>query len=73
MNNKLILSIFAILLCAAMVPFGFTSKASPYIFGWLPFPLLYWWILMFVNLIFILWVCSCFVKSAQKDKKEEVK
>lgn len=73
MNNKLILTIFVVLLCAGMIPFEFTSTPEPYVFGWLPFSLLYWWILMFINLIFIAWVCRSFVKSAEKDKKEEVK
>lgn len=73
MNNKLILTIFLVLLGAAIIPFGFTSVQGPYIFGWLPFTLLYWWILMFINLIFIFWVCSAFVKNAEKNKEEEIK
>ena len=73
MNNKLILIIFIILLGAAIIPFSFTSTLGPYIFGWLPFPLLYWWILMFLNLIFMFWVCKSFVKSVESNKEEEGK
>lgn len=66
-KNKLIASVFITLLLLAMLPFGFTKNPEPYIFGWLPFPLFFWWILMFVNLIFVLLVTHDFVKN-EKDE-----
>lgn len=69
MKHKLILSIFAILLLLGMAPFSFTATPEPYIFGWLPFPLLYWWILMAINLIFVLWVTKQFTKNAKKEEQ----
>lgn len=71
MNHKLILIIFVILLLLGMAPFSFTATPEPYVFGWLPFPLLYWWILMAINLVFVLWVANSFVKDANKDPREE--
>lgn len=68
MNHKLILSIFVVLLLLAMIPFSFTASPEPYIFGWLPMHLLYWWILMIINLIFILWVAKKFTDSAKEEK-----
>ena len=52
-----------------MMPFEFTKSPEPYMFGWLPFPLFYWWILMFVNLIFVLFVVKDFAKN-EKDGEE---
>ncbi|HLR20709.1 MAG TPA: hypothetical protein VK087_01755 [Tissierellaceae bacterium] len=68
MNHKLILSIFVVLLLLALIPFSLTATPEPYIFGWLPFPLLYWWILMVVNLVFVLWVSKKFVESSKEDE-----
>ncbi|WP_297281315.1 hypothetical protein [uncultured Anaerococcus sp.] len=68
-KNKFILCIFIILLFLAMMPFEFTKSPEPYMFGWLPFPLFYWWILMFVNLIFVLFVVKDFAKN-EKDGEE---
>lgn len=67
MNHKRILTIFVVLLLLAMLPFGFTKSPEPYIFGWLPFPLMYWWALMFVNLGFVLYVAAQFVKNEKED------
>ncbi|MBC8587208.1 hypothetical protein [Paratissierella segnis] len=69
MNHKLILSIFVVLLLLAIIPFSFTASPEPYIFGWLPLPLLYWWSLMVINLIFVLWVAKKFTESAKEEKK----
>ena len=71
MNHKLILIIFVILLLLGMVPFSFTATSEPYIFGWLPFPLLYWWILMIINLIFVLWVAKKFTDSVKRRRNDE--
>lgn len=71
MNHKLIAIIFAVLLLAGMLPFGFTASPEPLVFGWLPFPLLYWWVLMFLNLVFVLWVAHCFVKEAEEKNRAE--
>ncbi len=71
MNHKLILIIFVILLLLGMVPFSFTATPEPYIFGWLPFPLLYWWILMIINLIFVLWVAKKFTDSVKRRRNDE--
>ena len=30
-----------------------------------------WWILMIVNLLFVLWVCKCFVDSNKRKGEEE--
>ncbi|MDD7305757.1 MAG: hypothetical protein PUG67_04125 [Peptoniphilaceae bacterium] len=68
-KNKIIMGIFIVLLLLAMIPFSFTKSAEPYIFGFLPFPLFYWWILMFVNLIFVLIVAHDFVKN-EKDEED---
>lgn len=70
MNNKLIGAIFAVLFFLCMFPFAFTNSPEPYIAGWLPFPLLYWWILMLLNLVFVCWVCHVFVKNAKKTNGE---
>ena len=71
MNHKKILTIFVVLLLLALIPFGFTSTPEPYVFGWLPFPLLYWWILMIVNLVFVLYVAKEFVKYEGEDDNDE--
>lgn len=68
-KNKIIMSIFIILLLLAMIPFGFTKSPEPYIFGWIPFPLFYWWTLMFINLVFVLYVVHDFVEN-EKDEEE---
>lgn len=66
MNNKIIFIVFVILLLSAMIPFSFTESPEPYIFGWLPFPLFYWWLLMFINLAFVLIVAKKFVNHSKK-------
>lgn len=67
-KNTLIKVVFVILLLLAMLPFGFTKSPEPYVFGWLPFTLFYWWILMFVNLIFVLIVAKDFVKNGEDEE-----
>lgn len=67
-KNTLIKVVFVILLLLAMLPFGFTKSPEPYVFGWLPFPLFYWWILMFVNLIFVLIVAKDFVNNGEDEE-----
>ncbi len=71
MNHKLILTIFVILLLLAMIPFSFTATPEPYVFGWLPLPLLYWWGLMIVNLVFVLWVAKKFTMHSKGESKHE--
>lgn len=68
MNHKLILGIFAILLFLGVAPFSFTATPDPYLFGWLPLSLGYWWVLMAVNLVFVLWVAKEFVKHAKEEE-----
>ncbi len=70
MNHKLIITIFVILLLAAMVPTSFTATPEPIFFGWLPGPLLYWWGLMAVNLVFVLVVAKQFVESDEGEDKD---
>lgn len=70
MKYKLIFTIFVILLMLALIPFKFTASPEPFLFGWLPLTLAYWWILMFLNLIFVLWVAYSFVKSDDNDGEE---
>lgn len=71
MNHKLIGCIFAVLYFLCVIPFPFTQGTPIYLFGWLLLPLAYWWILMVVNLLFVLWVCKCFVDSNKKKEEEE--
>lgn len=71
MNHKRILTIFVILFLAGAIPWPFTSGEQTYLFGWLPGCLLYWWILMIINLIFVLWVAKVFVASNEKKEGEE--
>lgn len=71
MNHKVIGSIFAVLYLLCVIPFPFTYKSSVYLFGWLPLSLAYWWVLMVVNLLFVLWVCKCFVDSSKNKGDEE--
>lgn len=71
MNKKLIAVIFAILLLLAAIPLPFTAGSQIYLFGWLPLSLAYWWVLMIVNLIFVLWVCRSFVRHSAKENKKE--
>lgn len=71
MNKKRIFVIFVILLILAMVPLKFTTAPEPYVFGWLPGPLLYWWILMVLNLIFVFWISKEFVKSEKEEEENE--
>lgn len=68
MNHKLILGICSILIALAIIPFSFTASPEPYIFGWLPLSLLYWWVLMIVNLAFVLWVAKKFTDSAKEER-----
>lgn len=70
MNHKLILSIFVVLLLAAMIPTEFTATPDPILFGWLPAPLLYWWVLMAVNLVFVLMVAKHFVESSEGEDED---
>lgn len=70
LNNKLILTIFIILLLAAMIPTKFTETPDPILFGWLPGPLLYWWVLMGINLIFVLVVSKKFIESDEGEDNE---
>lgn len=70
MNHKRIGTIFVILLLLGMLPFPFTAGEQIYLFGWLPFALLYWWCLMIVNLVFVLWVCNCFAKTNKEEEAE---
>ena len=60
MNHKLIGGIFAVLYLLCVLPFPFTKGAPAY-----------WWILMVVNLLFVLWVCKCFVDSNKRKGEEE--
>lgn len=71
MNNKRVGIIFVILFLLAALPLPFTSGAQTFLFGWLPVSLAYWWVLMVVNLIFVLRVCKKFVETSKKegDKK----
>ena len=71
MNHKLIGGIFAVLYFLCVIPFPFTQGTPIYLFGWLLLPLAYWWILMVVNLLFVLWVCKCFVDSNKRKGEEE--
>lgn len=71
MNHKWIGGIFAVLFLLCVAPFPFTEGAQTYLFGWLPLALAYWWVLMVVNLVFVLWVCRCFVNSGKKKGGEE--
>lgn len=68
-KKKLVAIVFIILLTLGMFPWPFTANPEPYIFGWLPFPVFYWWVLMFVNLAFVLWVAKVFVAEAKEEKK----
>lgn len=70
MNHKLIGIIFLVLFLLSAAPFPFTQGEQIYLFGWLPLALMYWWILMVLNLIFVLWVCRTFVKSSKKKEGE---
>ncbi|MCL2602626.1 MAG: hypothetical protein FWD91_07415 [Treponema sp.] len=67
MKNKVIIPIFVVLLLLAMVPLSFDSGSMRLLFGWLPLQLAYWWILMFVNLTFVLCVARHFVKTSKKE------
>ena len=67
-KKNVIKIIFVILLMLAIIPFDFTKNAEPYIFGWIPFPLFYWWILMFLNLIFVLKVAYDFVRNENDEE-----
>ncbi len=71
MNNKRIFTIFIILFLAAAIPWLFTKGDQVYLFGWLPGCLLYWWILMIINLIFVLRVAKEFVATSEKNKEGE--
>lgn len=70
MKNKIILPIFAVLFLLGAIPFKFTESGANLLFGWLPVPLAFWWVLMFVNLIFVLAVASHFVKTSEKEEEE---
>ncbi|MCG0276249.1 MAG: hypothetical protein L5655_08860 [Thermosediminibacteraceae bacterium] len=63
------LIIFVILLLAAAIPFEFTERPEPYVFGWLPFPLFYWWILVILNLLFLYWVSSSWLREINEKKR----
>lgn len=71
MNHKLIGTIFAVLFLLGMLPMPFTAGEQMLLFGWLPLALAYWWVLMVLNLIFVLWVCKSFVNSSKKEEEQE--
>lgn len=71
MNKKLIAVIFIVLLLLAAIPLPFTAGTQTYLFGWLPLSLAYWWVLMIVNLIFVIWVCKSFVKHSEKEDEQK--
>lgn len=68
MKHKRIGIIFLALYLLSAIPFPFTQGTQIYLFGWLPLALMYWWILMVLNLIFVLWVCRSFVKHSKKEE-----
>lgn len=68
MNNKRVGIIFVILFLLAALPLPFTSGPQTYLFGWLPLALAYWWVLMIVNLVFVLLVCKKFVEAGKKKE-----
>lgn len=71
MKHKLIGTIFAVLFLLAFLPLPFTEGEQTMLFGWLPATLAYWWVLMVVNLVFVLWVCKSFVKHANEEDEKE--
>lgn len=71
MKNKVIVPIFIVLFLLAVIPFGFTTLTNSMLFGWLPASLAFWWMLMILNLVFVLAVCRHFVKVSEKNKGEE--
>ena len=71
MNNKVIIPIFIVLFLLGFIPFPFTKQSPVLLFGWLPVTLASWWILMFIDLIFIYCVCRHFVKVSQEKEGNE--
>ena len=71
MKNKIIIPIFIVLFLTTAIPWPFTAASGNYLFGWLPRPLAYWWILMAVNLVFVLLVSRHFVKTSKDEEYEE--
>ena len=63
--------IFIVLFLAGVIPFKFTKTPEPYIFGWLPFPLFYWWIVIALSFIFLLWVAFSWIKLDEKGKEDK--
>ena len=68
MKNKIIIPIFLVLFLLSFIPFAFTESCTPLLFGWLPTPLAYWWILLVADLIFVFIVCRHFVKTSEKEE-----
>ncbi|SHH17708.1 hypothetical protein SAMN02745245_00746 [Anaerosphaera aminiphila DSM 21120] len=71
MKNKIIIPIFVVLFILGAFPFKFTAQSGNYLFGWLPVPLAFWWLLMIVNLVFVLIVSKHFVNVSERESKDE--
>lgn len=68
-KDKKDIKIFVVLLLLALIPVDL-SKIFPetYFFGWLPIQLLYWWILIAINFIFILRLVKRKIKEAEQKQ-----
>jgi hypothetical protein len=61
--------LFVLLFLAAAIPWPWTARPEPYLFGWLPFPLFYWWVLVVLNFIYILWAANEWLRSKRGKAK----
>lgn len=65
-----------ILFLVGFIPWGFLYDPEPYIGGWLPFPLAFFWVLEAIYVVFVAYVSYDWMKSERaarmrRERKEE--
>lgn len=70
-GRKLFL-VWVILLMLTFIPWPWFYSPEPYLSGWLPFPLFYFWVVEFVYVAFVIYVGVTWAESKQ-DAKDEMR
>lgn len=68
MKNKVIIPIFVVLFLLGFLPWPFTTGNQILLFGWLPLTLGFWWLLMIVDVVFVLIVSKHFVNTSKEEE-----
>lgn len=63
--------VWLVLLALTFIPWPWFYRAEPLISGWLPFPLLYFWVVEFIYVSFVIYVGVTWAES-KMDAKDEL-